>query len=51
MEIIAYLSRKSGGQNSARQANFRIGDAIRYINRHYAEPAELKKLAKIAKMS
>ena len=51
MEIIAYLSRKSGEQNSARQANFRIGDAIRYMNRHYAEPVELKKLAKIANMS
>ena len=51
MEIIAYLSRKSGEQNSARQANFRIGDAIRYMNRHYAEPVELEKLAKIAKMS
>ena len=51
MEIIAYLSRKSGEQNSARQANFRIGEAIRYMNRHYAEPVELKKLAKIANMS
>lgn len=51
MEIIAYLSRKSGEQNSARQANFRIGDAIRYMNRHYAEPVELKILAKIANMS
>ena len=51
MEIIAYLSRKSGEQNSARQANFRIGDVIRYMNRHYAEPVELKKLAKIANMS
>ena len=43
--------RKSGEQNSARQANFRIGDAIRYMNRHYAEPVELKILAKIANMS
>ena len=51
MEIIAYLSRKSGEQNSARQANFRIGDAIRYMNRHYAEPVELKILARIANMS
>ena len=51
MEIIAYLSRKSGEQNSARQANFRIGEAIRYMNRHYPEPVELKKLAKIANMS
>ena len=51
MEIIAYLSRKSGEQNSARQANFRIGEAIRYMNRHYAEPVELQKLAKIANMS
>ena len=51
MEIIAYLSRKSGEQNSARQTNFRIGEAIRYMNRHYAEPVELKKLAKIANMS
>ena len=51
MEIIAYISRKSGEKNSARQANFRISEAVCYMNRHYAEPVELKKLAKIAHMS
>ena len=51
MEIIAFISRKSGQEGGEQRANFLIGDAIRYMNRHYAEPVELEKLAKIAKMS
>ena len=51
MGIIAFISRKSGQEGGEQRTNFLIGDAIRYMNRHYAEPVELEKLAKIAKMS
>ena len=51
MEILVFIARKSGHQKAELRMSFLIGDAIRYLNRHYAEPVELKTLAKIAKMS
>ena len=51
MEILVFISRKCGQEAREQRVNFRIGDVIRYMNRHYAEQVELKKLAKIAKMS
>ena len=52
MEILVFISRKSGLRNSAKQqVSFLIGDTIRYMNHHHAETIDLKTLSRIAKMS
>jgi len=51
MEILVFIARKSGQHSPEQRASFLVGDAIRYLNRHYTESVDLKTLARIAKMS
>lgn len=51
MQIMIYLSRIGSYQNSTQRISFQIGDAISYMNKHFAEVVEVEKLAKTANMS
>ena len=51
MEILVFLCRKSGQKGREKQIDSLIGNVIHYMQDHYAEDVDLKKLAKIAKMS
>ena len=51
LEILVFLARKSGTDGGGQQMKFLIGDAVRYMNNHYAEPVKVEQLAKKAKMS
>lgn len=50
-QILIFLARASGLKSPARRADFMIGDAIKYMNHHYAERVEPERLAKIVNMS
>lgn len=51
LQILVFIARKNGLKSTIRRADFRIGDAIKYMNHHYAEPIEPDRLAKIVNMS
>lgn len=51
MEITATLARLSDYEASGRKTRFQIGEAIGFINRHYAEKIVIDDLAQTARMS
>ena len=51
IEVVVFLARKSGTEKIRKQSNFMIGEAVRYMNRHFAEPLRLKTLARLSHMS
>ena len=51
MEILVKISRMSGYRIPEQRVSFLIGDAVSYMNRHYAESIHVEELARIAHMS
>lgn len=51
MEITATLARLSDYEVSGRKTRFQIGEAIGFLNRHYAEKIAIDDLAQTARMS
>lgn len=51
MEVLTVISRTGSLQTPAERPRFLVGDALRYMNRHFFEEVTLSKLARISCMS